>query len=96
MAELIAEAMLDPSNTEGTLLLITLDATRFREPTQIRVAAEEVLDELRNGPPAPGFLRVEIPGERERDHRAAANGKIGVPEQTLRQLNDLALELGAI
>ena len=93
VAELIGEAMLGPSTTEGNWLLITLDATRFREAPAMRAAAEEVLDEIRNCPPAPGFERVEVPGEREREHREQSKGVVAVPEQTWRQIVELQAEL---
>lgn len=86
MAELIAEAMLGPVTTECNWLLLTVDTLRFREAGPLSAAAEEVLAELRACPPAPGFDQVEIPGERERAHRAAAGGVIGVPEQTWAQI----------
>jgi len=86
IAELIGEAMLGPSTTECHWLLITLDATGFREPSAMQSAAEELLDELRQCPPAPGFERVEIPGEREREYRARSNGIISIPEETWRQI----------
>ncbi|KIC07393.1 hypothetical protein RA19_24065 [Leisingera sp. ANG-M1] len=94
VAELIGEAMLGPSTTECNWLLITLDATRFREAPAMQAAAEEVLDDLRSCPPAPGFDRVEIPGERERNHRKAANGQAAVPEETWAQILALAESLG--
>jgi LDH2 family malate/lactate/ureidoglycolate dehydrogenase len=56
--------------------------------------AEEILSELRDCPPAPGFARVEIPGERERDCRAASAGLIAVPEATWAQIGALARSLG--
>ena len=59
-------------------------------------AAEELLAEMRACPPAPGFERVEIPGERERDHRRNAAGTIAVPEPTWRQILDLAARLGVV
>ncbi|MEM7193322.1 MAG: Ldh family oxidoreductase [Pseudomonadota bacterium] len=89
VAELIGEAMLGPSSTECNWLLITLDATKFRQPTAMQSAAEAVLDELRSCPPAPGFDRVEIPGERERDYRQRSAGVISVPEQTWKQILEL-------
>ena len=39
----------------------------------LQAAAEEVLADLRACPPAPGFDRVEIPGEREREQRASSD-----------------------
>lgn len=95
MAELIGEALLGPATTECNWLMITLDTSRYRAADEMRAVAEEILAELRACPPAPGFERVEVPGERERAMKAAANGQIAVPEQTWRQLNDLAARLTA-
>lgn len=90
-AEMIAEAMLGPATTECNWLVTALDTTRFREPSQMRMAAEDVLSELRTCPPAPGFDKVEIPGERERDHKAkAAASGIALPLETWRQIQELA------
>jgi len=93
VGELIGEAMLGPSTTECHWLLITLDVSGFREPSAMQSAAEEILDELRRCPPAPGFERVEIPGERERACRARANGIISIPEPTWRQILTLHASL---
>ena len=90
VGELIGEALLGPSTTEANWLLITIDASRFREPSAMHAAAEEVLEELRQCPPAPGFDRVEIPGERERDYRLRSKGIVSVPEKTWQQI--LALQ----
>ena len=92
VGELIGEALLGPSTTEANWLLITIDASRFREPTAMQIAAEEVLQELRHCPPAPGFDRVEIPGERERDYRLRSKGIVSVPEETWQQI--IALQEG--
>ena len=56
---------------------------------------EEILAELRNCPPAPGFERVEVPGERERDRRAEAAGKpISLPTTTWEEIRKLVAALG--
>ena len=94
VGEIIGEAMLGPSTTECNWLLITLDTTRFRDSGAIAASAEEVLDELRTCPPAPGFERVDVPGERERNHRDASDGWIAVPQATWTQINKLAHDLG--
>ena len=93
VGELIGEAMLGPSTTEGNWLLITLDAHRFRESLALSRAAEEVLEELRSCPPAPGFNRVEIPGERERDYRKKSGGVISIPKETWDQIIALLARL---
>ena len=93
VAELIAEAMLGPSSPECNWFLLTIDTKRFRQPKALRAAAEEVLADLRNCPPAPGFKRVEIPGEKERKQRQQSNGVIAVPEETWQQILKLSKEL---
>jgi LDH2 family malate/lactate/ureidoglycolate dehydrogenase len=95
-AEIVAEAMLGPTRTEGGWLLLTVDTTRYREPSAMQAIAEEILDELRNCPPAPDFERVEIPGEREREYRDKTRQVgIAMPRQTLRQIEALAQRLQA-
>ncbi len=93
MGELIAEVMLGPSTTEGNWLLITVDTARFRDGHALQSAAEGVLSELRDCPPASGFEQVEIPGEREREHRRKSNGIIAVPEKTWSEICRLKDEL---
>ncbi len=90
MAELIGEAMLGPVSVECHWLLICIDTKRFRDPAPMRATAEEILSELRQCPPAPGFAAVEIPGERERSHAQASQGVIHVPVATWDQIEALA------
>jgi LDH2 family malate/lactate/ureidoglycolate dehydrogenase len=93
VGELIGEAMLGPATTECHWLLITLATQKFREAGALQTAAEEVLLELRECPPAEGFDHVEIPGERERKHKEASNGIIRIPEKTWGEILALAAEL---
>ena len=86
MAELIGEAMLGPSSPECNWFLLTVDTQRFRDPSSIKAAAEEVLSDIRNCPPAEGFDKVEIPGERERNQRKLSKGNIAIPEKTWEQI----------
>ena len=90
MAELIGEAMLGPVSVECHWLLICIDSKRFRAPGPMRETAEEILSELRQCPPAPGFSSVDIPGERERRHARASAGVIHVPAATWEQIDALA------
>jgi LDH2 family malate/lactate/ureidoglycolate dehydrogenase len=93
-AEIVAEAMLGPTETEGSWLLLTLDTTLYREASTMQRVAEEILDELRNCPPAPGFERVEIPGEREREHRQRTREQgVALPQNTWAQIQALSLHL---
>jgi LDH2 family malate/lactate/ureidoglycolate dehydrogenase len=94
MAELICEAMLGPVERELHWLAIAIDPGRWREPLALQAAAEEILAELRACPPAEGFERVEIPGERERARRAAAAGTLALPERTWAELRDLGARMG--
>jgi len=93
VAELVGEAMPGPATIEASWLMFTLDAQRYREPSAMRVVAKESLVELRNCLPAPGFDKVEVPGERERAHKAASDGKIAVPAETWKQTRALEQRL---
>ena len=85
-----------PSITAGNWLLLVLDTRRYREQVWIHQASESVLDELNNCPQAPGYERVEIPGERERDIRKESQGEILVSKRTWEQIQDLACRVGAL
>jgi LDH2 family malate/lactate/ureidoglycolate dehydrogenase len=87
--------MLGPVAVECNWLLIAIETARYRSESHLTAVAEEILAELRSCPPAPGFDRVEIPGERERAHRASAQGHIAIPEPTWVQITELAQALGA-
>jgi len=93
MGELIGEALLGPATTECNWLLITIDTTRYRQKGAITDIAEEILAEMRTCPPAPGFDRVEVPGEREREQMDTAGGLIAVPEITWNDIVRLASSL---
>ena len=69
IGELICDAMLGPATVECNTLILLVDTTRYRHPDIFKNAAEEILSELRDCPPAKGFERVEIPGEREHKNR---------------------------
>ena len=59
----------------------------------LQTRAEEVLADIRSCPPAPGFDRVEIPGERERRCRTESGGVINIPEKTWTDILALRVEL---
>jgi LDH2 family malate/lactate/ureidoglycolate dehydrogenase len=83
MAELICEAMLGPVTTEVNWLVLALDTERYREAPTLQSVAEEILAEIRSCPPADGFTSVEVPGERERKHRASnPESMLAIPHQT--------------
>jgi LDH2 family malate/lactate/ureidoglycolate dehydrogenase len=95
VAELLGEAILGQAMDGMNWICIAIDLTRFRAPMAYRRAAEECLAELRGCPPAPGFDRVEVPGEREAALRLErlATG-IPIPPATLASLRALGVQLG--
>jgi len=70
MGELICDAMLGPATLECNTFILMVDTGLYRAKSSLQNAAEAILDELRNCPPALGFDRVEVCGEREQIHRA--------------------------
>ncbi|MDB2390948.1 Ldh family oxidoreductase [Alphaproteobacteria bacterium] len=81
-AELIAEALLGPVQTECNWLLLTIDTSRMQSAAGLQARASEILDDIRDCRPAPGFDQVEIPGQRERRIRAEAKGIVSIPQST--------------
>jgi LDH2 family malate/lactate/ureidoglycolate dehydrogenase len=95
MAEMICEAMLGPASTECNWLVLALDTARYRDRNAMQLGAEAVLTELRACPPAFGFERVQVPGERERELRTLNRERgIALPKKTFEQIQDLARTLG--
>ena len=95
VAELVGEAILGQAMDGMNWICIGIDLARFRQGHSYRAAAEECLAEMRACPPAPGFERVEVPGEREaalRQHRLLHG--IPVPPATLESLRQLGRRLG--
>ena len=82
------------ANVRGVLVSV-VDLSRFRAASAYRRAAEECLAEMRACPPAPGFERVEIPGEREAQLRCDRLIRgIPVPPATLESLRHLGRRVG--
>lgn len=95
VAEMLCEAMLGPVTTEVNWLIVAIDTTRHRDPHVMQQVAEEILSELRDCPPAPGFSRVQVPGERERDECARnQDGIITLPASTWSAIQALASTMG--
>ncbi|HAG24950.1 MAG TPA: hypothetical protein DCG64_08680, partial [Alphaproteobacteria bacterium] len=92
-AELIAEALIGPVATEANWLLIMVDTTRMTGGHTLQERAEVILADMRGCPPARGFDRVEVPGERERRIREEAGGVIHIPERTWTDILALRDEL---
>lgn len=94
-AEMIAEAMLGPATTECNWLMLALDCSLYQKPTRLTSIAEEILEELRTCPPAPGFDRVEVPGEREaRARHENLDRPISLPAATWANIEQIAADLG--
>lgn len=72
IGELICDAMLGPAKVECNTFVLMVDTVRYRQPGPLHQAAEDILRELRECPPAAGFDKVEVPGERESAARAAS------------------------
>lgn len=75
IAELVGFAMM-PDAQEFNWLLVALDLDAFGTADRYEALAEEVIENARAVPPAPGFGRVLVPGdpEREKEARARADG----------------------
>lgn len=82
-----------PSNVGH--LVGALDVGAFADPAAFGARAGRLADDLRAVPPAAGHAGVRVPGE-QRARTAARRAAEGVPvaAATLRQLADLAAELG--
>ena len=94
-AEMIAEAMLGPVKVECNWLIITMDCGLYNEADHYRGIAEEILQELRDCPPAAGFEQVYVPGEREaRSRKRNANQPISLPTSTWEEIKSCADRLG--
>lgn len=94
-AEMIAEAVLGPVTTECNWLILSMACSLYQEPTRLSDIAEGILAELRDCPPAPGFDRVEVPGEREAEARECnRNLPIHLPAETWDKMTTLAKGLG--
>ncbi len=95
IAELLGEAILGEAMDGMNWICIAIDLKRFRAPSAYRKAAEACLEEMRQCPPAPGFERVEVPGEREaqlKQERLVSG--IPIPPETVQALRRLAQKLG--
>jgi len=65
VAEIIAMALIGTDTPEGNWLILLVDTSSYRAPDALTAAVAEILDDVRSSRPAPGFERVEIPGQRE-------------------------------
>jgi hydroxycarboxylate dehydrogenase B len=89
IGELICDAMLGPAKVECNTFVLMVDTGRYRAPGALQQAAEDILGELRQCPPAAGFSRVEVPGERESAARSA-KAMLDLPAKIWAQLRAAA------
>jgi uncharacterized oxidoreductase len=81
MGELICSAMLGPARVECNTFILMVDTSLYAGADALALASEDILAELRNCPPAKGFDRVEVCGEREQARRVAQT-ELRMPSQT--------------
>ena len=94
MAELIGHALLGEAH-ECNWLVVVLDLWGIRPEKDYRQAAGELLDKVRNCPPAKGFDEVLLPGDPEhRIHAERLQTGIPVPESTWTRIRETAETLG--
>ena len=95
VAELLGEAVFGDMMDGLNWICVCIDLKRFRAPARYKAAAEECLASLRTCPPAPGFDRVEVPGEREEALREDRR-RTGIPLSAgaVAELKDAAAALG--
>lgn len=93
IAELVAEALVGPAKAECNWMVLVLDTKQLQSKSHMETIAEEILAELRECPPAPGFDKVEIPGERERLQRTRYGEKLILPTPTWQQIQALQLQV---
>lgn len=95
VGELLGEAVFGEAMDGLNWVCIAVDLSRFGSASRYSQAAESCLADLRSCPPAPGFSRVEIPGERERRIRQERlDSGVPLPPETVRELNETAKGLG--
>ena len=94
VTELLATALLGYDTVEGNWIIFLVDTSAYRSPDAVEATVAEVLDDLRSTVPAPGFDRVEIPGQRE--HRLMLHRRrTGIPlhPNVWKELEDLHARL---
>ena len=92
MAEIVATALMGTATVEANWLIMLVNTACYRAPDVVVAAVTEILDDVCSTRPAPGFDRVEIPGQREHalaEQRRRDGIPIPVPVWTsLRELDE--------
>lgn len=78
----------------NSVLAVVIDTGRLGDPDAIRREVEAVKDWIRASPPAPGIDKVRIPGEPEREHRAARAAGIPLDPKSLDDILAAAASAG--
>ena len=65
MAEIVATALMGVATVEANWLIMLVDTACYQTPDVVVAAVTEILEDVCSTRPAPGFERVEIPGQRE-------------------------------
>ena len=94
IAELMGDAMLAHQH-EYNWLVVAIDIAAFRAAGDYAASAEELLQKVKDVPPATGFDEVLLPGEPEARH-AAGRRKAGVPipDGVWAEIVEVAAKLG--
>jgi uncharacterized oxidoreductase len=71
-----------------------IDPGAFADRRQVLAKVRGQLERMRETPPAPGFERVEVPGDYERRNRARWGDHIEIPDATWAGIVGLADQLG--
>jgi LDH2 family malate/lactate/ureidoglycolate dehydrogenase len=94
MAELIGHALLGEAH-ENNWLVIVLNLWGIRPEQDYKQGAAELLDIVRNCPPAKGFDEVLLPGDPEqRIYAERSRTGIPLPESTWTRISETAATLG--
>ena len=96
IGELIGSAMLGPVKAEANWFLICCKVSKYNGLGNINLISEQILSELRNCPTTREVEKIEIPGERERQHRKQSNGMIFLPKRTWEQIRTLKKNLSRV
>ena len=84
----------DPGNPRHGIFAIAIDPALFAGPELVGAAIGAQFTKMRSTPPRPGFGQVEIPGDYERQNRAAGQLTLSVPAATWEGIVALGESLG--
>ena len=96
IAELFASAMLGDDTPESNWIIVAIDVSAFQNSESRLHLVQALIDDVTSSRPAPGFDRVEIPGQRSHA-RMLERRRSGIPmhEGVWRELQELHTRLTA-